>query len=534
MANITLLRRSRTDSSSIIFNEDTSFYGIVSDAGLLCEESDELASLLSSGSWRRPLKEETDSFDFDPEAGPELILPTVDSQLIISVLNKGKASSTVVRTIKNDLEKLEEWADNVSESVEDSFDFPQEGFEYFAASLQENSPVSHELWACDNDGDLFSFEDSKFVPSSETIETLDRPSIFPIDEETAEDLAKWLRKEEPSPLDLYYLDPEESALFDEALEEIDFTSIDDEADILLSSGEYWYDDVDKYVRQTHQERDWHGRYSGPQHESSKKVFFPRARLEEEKEINLDPLKVVSLDVAKNTEAALEPGGDNTLYVAIVDSVDRTAVMDIIAIVTDPETGRPNSWIRRGGQWFQDDNYLRQIQSVTPPTTVILDTENKENIENIISQVDATDKKRNVSAAEASLIAASLSQNADKYDQDARDSIIASAISLNITEVIPAGWERSSLSPLYTSYGDVLTAGGVPGIADTPQDFANTARLKNYWAFGKGTAKWRPGTKGDLTRLHRHLAKYVGPERAWGLAQNIHKMHFGMTNYKRDN
>ena len=98
-------------------------------------------------------------FDFDPEAGPELILPTVDSQLIISVLNKGKASSTVVRTIKNDLEKLEEWADNVSESVEDSFDFPQEGFEYFAASLQENSPVSHELWACDNDGDLFSFEE---------------------------------------------------------------------------------------------------------------------------------------------------------------------------------------------------------------------------------------------------------------------------------------------------------------------------------------------------------------------------------------
>ena len=127
MANITLLRRSRTDSSSIIFNEDTSFYGIVSDAGLLCEESDELASLLSSGSWRRPLKEETDSFDFDPEAGPELILPTVDSQLIISVLNKGKASSTVVRTIKNDLEKLEEWADNVSESVEDSFDFPPRG-----------------------------------------------------------------------------------------------------------------------------------------------------------------------------------------------------------------------------------------------------------------------------------------------------------------------------------------------------------------------------------------------------------------------
>ena len=115
----------------------------------------------------------------------------------------------------------------------------------------------------------------------------------------------------------------------------------------------------------------------------------------------------------------------------------------------------------------------------------------------------------------------------------KESIIASAISLHMTEVIPQNWYRENLNDLYTEYGEVLTAGGIPGIADTPQDFANTARLKNYWAFGKGTAKWLPGTPGDLTRLHNHLAKYVGPGRAWGLAQNIHKMHFGTTNYKRD-
>ena len=221
-----------------------------------------------------------------------------------------------------------------------------------------------------------------------------------------------------------------------------------------------------------------------------------------------------------------------MYVAIVDKVDTSAVLDLLAITVDPDTKRPNSWIRRGGQWVQDDQYIKQIESVTPPTTILLNAEeNKEDIESLIKQVDDTEYKRQSNGA--SIISPVLAAKAEDLSQEEKESIIASAISLHMTEVIPQNWYRENLNDLYTEYGEVLTAGGIPGIADTPQDFANTARLKNYWAFGKGTAKWLPGTPGDLTRLHNHLAKYVGPGRAWGLAQNIHKMHFGTTIYKRD-
>jgi hypothetical protein len=54
-----------------------------------------------------------------------------------------------------------------------------------------------------------------------------------------------------------------------------------------------------------------------------------------------------------------------------------------------------------------------------------------------------------------------------------------------------------------------------------------AKLRNYWAYGKGRAKWRPGSGGDFKRLRRHLAKYVHSPRVLnGLTANIHKMATG--------
>lgn len=54
-----------------------------------------------------------------------------------------------------------------------------------------------------------------------------------------------------------------------------------------------------------------------------------------------------------------------------------------------------------------------------------------------------------------------------------------------------------------------------------------ARLRRYWARGKGRAKWRPGIPGDFKRLRRQLAKYVKTPRILnGLTANIHKMATG--------
>ena len=527
MENVTLLRKSRTDDSAIIFNPLTDFYSIVSEQGNITEESDELSSLLASGSWRRPLKEEISDFSFDPSKEPKLQIPSINTGDIIKALELGKASRSTAFNIKDDLEKLAKWAEDVSEEDDDNeFEIEDDGWQYYAVSNQENSSLINELWASDPEGDLLHFENSTFVPSEETLETFDRPSVIPVDEDTAQQVANFLiNPEHDEYIDIFYLNPEEAALVENAMNEMDFTLLDDETDVLLSSGELWYDNVDKHIRQRGQERDWHGRYNGAQHKATKNLFFPKARIKDLK-LNLDPLKSISQAAASNNAE------DATMYVAIVDKVDTSAVLDLLAITVDPDTKRPNSWIRRGGQWVQDDQYIKQIESVTPPTTILLNAEeNKEDIESLIKQVDDTEYKRQSNGA--SIISPVLAAKAEDLSQEEKESIIASAISLHMTEVIPQNWYRENLNDLYTEYGEVLTAGGIPGIADTPQDFANTARLKNYWAFGKGTAKWLPGTPGDLTRLHNHLAKYVGPGRAWGLAQNIHKMHFGTTNYKRD-
>lgn len=527
MNNATLLRKSRTDDSSIIFNPVTDFYSVVSSQGLITEESDELSSLLASGSWRRPLKEEISDFSFDPSTEPKLQLPATNTEDIIRALELGKATRSTAFIIKDDLEKLADWAEDVSENEEENeFELDNEGWQYYAVSDQEDSSLINELWASDPEGDLLHFQDSVFTPSEETLDSFDRPSVIPVDEDTAEEIAEFLLKPEHDEyLDIFYLNPEEAALVENAMDEMDVTLLDDETDVLLSAGELWHDNVDKHVRQKGQGRDWHGRYNSQQHETSKKLFFPKARITEVKP-NLDPLKAVS------ETAASDNVEDATMYVAIVDKIDTSAVLDLLAITVDPDTKRPNSWIRRGGTWVQDSEYLKQIESVTPPTTVLLDAkDDKSDVEALIQQVDNTEAKRQANGA--SLLAPALETHGQTLSQEEKESIIASAISLHMTEVIPQTWYRENLNDLYTEYGEVLTAGGVPGVADTPQDFANTARLKNYWAFGKGTAKWRPGTKGDLTRLHNHLAKYVGPGRAWGLAQNIHKMHFGMSNYKRD-
>lgn len=54
-----------------------------------------------------------------------------------------------------------------------------------------------------------------------------------------------------------------------------------------------------------------------------------------------------------------------------------------------------------------------------------------------------------------------------------------------------------------------------------------AKLRDYWAFGAGRRKWRPGGPGDFKRLRRHLGKYVqNPRMLDGLTANIHKLATG--------
>lgn len=258
----------------------------------------------------------------------------------------------------------------------------------------------------------------------------------------------------------------------------------------------------------------------------------------------------------------DPNAGNILYFAIVDPVDKTAVTDVVALIK--QNGSPAAWLRSGGTWVKSPEKLSDLQGATPPPVVKLDV--PEPTKSVLSQIDSHDTEKGVSPEATPIAASGLAMFDDtlyienendlvnsvfiltefpesEYSIKAKHHIRKRARALNRMDLVPNEWRElsrievgtieNSTSPLYGEFGEVIVAAGVKGIADTPTDFRNVARLKNYWAFGKGAAKIRWGTPGDLTRAHRYLAKYVGPMRAWGLAQNIHKMVMGVSNITHD-
>lgn len=62
---------------------------------------------------------------------------------------------------------------------------------------------------------------------------------------------------------------------------------------------------------------------------------------------------------------------------------------------------------------------------------------------------------------------------------------------------------------------------VAGREATPKDAESTARIKDYWAHGKGAALINWGTPGDFARCEMHLSKYVSQEIVKGLCANLH-------------
>jgi hypothetical protein len=136
-------------------------------------------------------------------------------------------------------------------------------------------------------------------------------------------------------------------------------------------------------------------------------------------------------------------------------------------------------------------------------------------------------------------------NLDESTQlEAKEHIRKRARALNRLDLVPEDYRFASIqeigelqaksSPLYSTFGELLPSSEAIVASAKSGHRGNTETLMNYWAFGKGALKIRWGTKGDLTRAHRHLTKYLGSsERAWGMAQNLHKRIFGVSNITHD-
>lgn len=445
-----------------------------------------------------------------------------------------------------------------------------------------------------------------------SIDDVDEPFISEIDHESARSFAQWKdTQEDATSFDLLSLDPEERNLFALAESEMDMEQLDRLTSVVADAG---YTPVERSVNAQNQPRAAGGRFGSKQDAAEPVVSEPekievekiiKARLEEELPIVVNTATrinewLLSAPITAAAEVEIDAGEVETepetetraesksLYFAIVDEVDKLAVLDVVAI-TKNDLGEPEAWLRSGGTWKPAANLLVSLQGAAPPPVVELDVPDP--VKAVLAQVDEFDNKSSAAPAAPATTAPAAAPAAAPTATDAKAPVTAGGYSkeqrekdakkgyalpsgaypihneedlkkavkafgrakdsekkevkrhikkrakaLNRMDLIPDNWRETSItehgeallsqSPLYGSYGEVITAaGGFNGVA-------GEARLKAYWRNGKGAAKIRWGSPGDLTRCHRYLSKYI-PGRAWGFCQNLHMDKYGVSNRTKD-
>jgi hypothetical protein len=469
------------------------------------------------------------------------------------------------------------WADKIC-SVKDPLTasvaaFAEDDMYFYGISDTEGSQLIQALLAIDSEQNVYDWNNNEWVLSAgENLADIDEPTILPLDGETAAKVATWINhnsRETPEGYDVFSADAVERNLFELAASEIDFEELDRVASIVADAT--GYSAPERSVNAKRQNRGPGGKFGGggagggANPPSKTLTTFNKARLPQELPLVENVAERINEWLASAITAAAATTTD-AMYFAIVDEVDKTAVMDAIAIRKSPDN-IPEAYIRKAGEWVKDGDMLANLRGSTPPPVVELDSE--ETVKTVLAQIDEHDGDApeepldDVSSSEQIQNLSVGFELADgsfpiKTVEDLENSLVVlsfmeptseeishvrkRATALNRIDMVPSQWrpittlERgltaAAQSPLFGEFGEILAA-GAPGIADTPGDFAAARRLQAYWTHGKGAAKIRWGTPGDLTRAHRHLAKYVGTGRAWGLAQNYHKSLFSVSNTTHD-
>lgn len=485
--------------------------------------------------------------------------------------------------------------DDTEVSTHPKYLFDDETYAYFATGIYAGSTLVNNLLQVNYEtGEVAVWTPDGFsvVPDLDMKE-VDEPQVIPIDEMTADEFAHWLDSGTAEEFDILDTNPEERNLFNSAQSEIDYDELDEAYSIIAAAGDGIYTPVERSQNAKVQRRGAGGKFGGGGGSQPAAEAVPEAAAPKTKKAVLPVELPLVVDVAARIQewlstaaeapvvAAAEPEyteedqavedaatgpTDEAIYFAIVDEIDKTAVLDAVSIVK--QNGQPSAFIRSGGQWTASPDTLTLLQGNTPPAVVELP--DPETVKTVLTQIDAHDAgadQTEVTEAEAPQegevpIAASAGFSlADGTYSITKPEDIETAVSfagedadifvkahvrkraraLNRMDLVPAEWREFSLAEIgelsasqtvYGEFGEIV-ASGIPGVADTPSDFKNVAKLQAYWTTGKGALKVRWGTKGDLTRAHRHLSKYVGPQRAWGLAQKYHKSLFGVYNHTHD-
>lgn len=475
------------------------------------------------------------------------------------------------------------------------YDFDDDTFAYFAIGDEFESPEAVRLLSVDYEtGAVYVWgpEGFSLIPELDMTD-IDEPQITPIDEITAVEIAKAL-DEGCDGVVILDINPEERNLFSMAASEIDFAELDQTFAVLADAT--GYTPAERSANARRQRRAPGGKFGdAPDPEATLPTSADgptkKARLPVALPLVANVNDSINKFMATAKEAPIAAAGtppvpadapapapdagnppadqqiedsntsptDEAIYFAIVDPVDKSAVLDAIAIVK--QNNAPSAWKRANSTWVDAPDEIVALQGPTPPPVVQLEAPDP--LKPVLQQIDDHDAGKDTTQAEpldpneVPIAASGFSLADGSYPifdaEDLQDAVVASGAApdlfvkahirkrarvLNRMDIVPSDWrelslaeigELSSAQTLYGEFGEILPVTA----AATPNGMRGAQKLQAYWTHGKGALKIRWGTKGDLTRAHRHLAKYVGPDRAWGLAQNYHRSLFGVYNYTHD-
>jgi hypothetical protein len=167
---------------------------------------------------------------------------------------------------------------------------------------------------------------------------------------------------------------------------------------------------------------------------------------------------------------------DAILIAIVDELDKDAVLDLVAVTPGPFLFR-----RHDGKWEPDEGIITALKSVSPPPTVQIDPATASAV---IQQIDE-------------------STAGMPFEESDNKTVLSSGFADTLAV------ERALLAAAGAARANDITG-------HMPSD------LKQYWTAGRGAAKIRWGTPRAMTRCARYLAKYVGPGRAYQTCNNLGK------------
>lgn len=450
---------------------------------------------------------------------PVAVRQEIDEALVLSVFSRDERPTAEkfcsgdqvtleeISWLRDRLDALEvsarqadRWSKKIISKKPIRHSFDSERYAYFVTANEPGTEFSGMVAVDIATGDIYEWSADTFFGPVGNIESYEVGYAEQIDSESANEAAYRLL-EEPvfTPSELY---PHEANMFSQASSMLD------------------YDMLDTFSTYTAQERSAdatsQARVGGK--------FTP---------VNFTAPTVEGDTIEESAPEVANSAGDGTHYFAIVDDVDETLVMDIVAITS--ASGKAVVFARSGGQWTPDTDLQTKLESAVPPPVVSLKDE--DTIKQVLKQIDEYDSAKKGKKVEDAIAASGYSlpdgrarimnredlerrieQFAGKDDLDVIQHIVRRATALNARDIVPQDMIAFSTlrqdPSLIGPYGEVLVA------ASGAPESSPLESLQKYWLFGPHSADIRWGTPGDVDRAVPYLNKYVGPDRAESFAISL--------------